>query len=118
MRKTIGAWVVFLIASSALTGCGLLYTNNYLPYEYRTATPADVHADKSDPQVTGESCNSSALFLVSWGNAGYASAARAALAQYPGGTLYDVQSDLKVSAYLFGLYTHTCTVLTGKVAKP
>ena len=100
-----------------LTGCGILYTNVRAPYEYRSATPGDVHADKADPQVVGTACSYSLLYLVAWGDAGYAASTEKALAANPGGFLYDAKADIKITSVLLGLYTKSCTVMTGKVAR-
>ena len=101
-----------------LSGCGLLYTNIRVPYSYESATPSDVHSDKEDPLTTGQSCNRSVLYLVAWGNAGFAAATQQALQAYPKSTLYDVKTDVKVDSYVLGLYTRSCTVVTGRAAKP
>lgn len=101
-----------------LSGCGLIYTNVRTPYGYHTATPIDVKAQDDDSLVTGESCNKSLLYLVAWGNGGYAAAVEHALSGRQNMILYDVRSDLKVQAYLFGLYTKTCTVITGRLGRP
>ena len=34
------------------------------------------------------------------------------------GILYDVRADIKVNAYVLGLYTQACTMISGRVAKP
>ncbi len=108
--------VVLLAVTMIFSGCGLLYTDVQVPRAYRSATPLDVKASGSDKIVEGESCNHSVLFLVAWGNGGYVEATRDALAHEPiGSILYDVQADLKAKAYAFGLYTQTCTVVTGRV---
>jgi hypothetical protein len=109
---------VVSIGAFFLSGCGLLYTNIRVPYSYNSATPLDVHADKEDPLVTGRSCNKSVLYLVAWGDAGYAAAVQKALDPYPKSTFYDVKTDVKVDSYVLGLYTRTCTIVTGRVAKP
>jgi TRL (tRNA-associated locus)-like protein len=106
------------LCALVLSGCGLLYTNIRLPYSYYAATPGDVHADKEDPTATGQACNRSVLYLVAWGDAGYASAVRKALESYPKSTYYDVKMDVKVQSYVLGLYTKSCTIVTGKVTKP
>lgn len=116
-RKALAATLGFLLGALLLSGCGLIYTNIHLPYSYNSATPIDVHPGKDDPQVTGQACYRTAVFLVAWGNAGYIAATQKALAPYPGSTLYDVKSDLKVDSYVFGLYTRECIVVTGRVAK-
>ena len=108
--------VMLIIISLFLGGCGLLYTDVQVPRAYRSASPVDVKSSATDKIAVGESCNHSVLFLVAWGNGGYVGAIRNALANEPTGSiLYDVQADLKAKAYAFGLYTQTCTVVTGRV---
>ena|SRR6185312_2672835 len=104
-----------LVAS--LSSCGLLYTKVNLPRGYRSATPADVKASPSDPVVSGESCSRSVLWLVAWGDQSYDAALKKGLGDKDG-IMYDVRSDVKVHAYVLGLYTKVCTILTGKLAKP
>jgi len=101
----------------ALTGCGLIYTNVSVPRAYRSATSGDVPNGKTDTIVTGEACNQSVLFLVAWGNGGYAAAVKHALQDQPSNAmLYDVTADTKAQSVLFGLYTRVCTIVMGKVA--
>jgi hypothetical protein len=102
-----------LLAPLALSGC--VFSNIHAPRAYRSATPSEVHASPSDKTVEGRSCAVSLLFLVAWGDEGYAAAVRDALKDDPGGILYDVKSDIKVQAYLLGLYTRFCTEVTGRV---
>ena len=99
-------------------GCGALYTDIRVPRAYRSAAPSDVKAMPSDGTVSGEACYQSLFFLVAWGDASYAAAARHALDGYPDATLYDVTADQKVTSVLVGLYSKVCTVLTGKVGRP
>lgn len=120
-QECVGSRYVLAIVMAVvlLNGCGLLYTDVYIPRSYRSASPIDVDAKTSDKIVTGEGCNHSVLFLVAWGNGGYAPAVKDALkGEPPGSILYDVQIDLKAKAYALGLYTRTCTVVTGRVAPP
>lgn len=111
------AITALLFFSFYLSGCGLIYTNVEVPRSYRSATPADVRAEKTDKIVTGEACNYSLLFLFAWGNGGYAAAAKNALKEEPQAVLYDVKADTRLKSVL-GLYTRVCTVVTGKVASP
>lgn len=113
MRKLL---VVPLISVS-LSGCGLLYTNVKLPRAYRTAVPSEVKPAADDPKVEGKACNRSVLFLVAWGDGSYAAAAKNALKDSPERILYDVKSDYHAFSILLGLYTRSCTMLTGKAAK-
>lgn len=118
-RYSRNAVTAVILAAWLVSGCGLLYTNVHVPRAYRSATPVDVAAKASDRIASGEACNYSVLYLVAWGNGGYAAAVKDALeGTPPGSILYDVQSDLKASVYVIGLYTRSCTVVTGKVASP
>ena len=106
-----------LLAVATLSSCGILYTNIKVPRGYRTATPAEVKSSAQDPTVTGQACNRSVLFLFAWGDGSYAAAVKNALGERDG-ILYDVRADIKVNAYVLGLYAKVCTMLSGKVAKP
>lgn len=117
IRKPLFLASAVLFSAALLSGCGILYTNVRVPRAYRSATPLDVKASPSDPIVSGETCSHSALFLVAWGNAGYAAASEKALKDHPDAILYDVKADMRAFNIL-GLYTRTCTIVTGKVAKP
>jgi len=64
------------LGAVALCGCGLIYTDVQSPYAYRTATPGDVKSASADEVVSGQACMHSVLFLVAWGDAGYAAATR------------------------------------------
>lgn len=109
--------LLLLLAASSFSACGLLYTDIKVPRGYRTATPAEVKSSPEDPTVTGKACNRSAVFLFAWGDASYAAAVKNALGERDG-IMYDVRADVKVNAYVLGLYTKVCTVISGKVAKP
>lgn len=105
-----------LLAAATLSSCGILYTDIKIPRGYRTSAPSEVKSAPDDPLVTGKSCNRSAVFLFAWGDASYAAAVRDALGARDG-ILYDVRADVKVDAYLLGIYAKWCTVVTGRVAK-
>jgi len=113
MRKLL----IAPLFAAALSGCGILYTDIKVPRGYRTSSPAEVKSAPDDPTVTGKACNRSALFLVAWGDGSYAAAVKDALGTRDG-IMYDVRADMKVNAYLIGLYTKVCTVVSGRVAKP
>ena len=112
---TLRFLLVAALAAST-SGCGMLYTNVRVPRAYRSATPIDVKTDPSDRTARGEACNQSVLYLVAWGNGGYAEAVREATSGEDA-VLYDVKADVKVTSVLLGIYTRTCTVVTGKVSK-
>jgi hypothetical protein len=113
MRKPL--WL--LLAAIFFSGCGLLYTNVHGPRSYRSAAPSEVKTSPTDETATGSACNQSVLFLVAWGNGGYAKAVENALGGRADAILYDVKADVKVNSVLLGLYTKVCTKVTGKVAK-
>jgi hypothetical protein len=114
--RTLRVLLVPLLAA-ALSACGLLFTDAKVPRGWRTSSPSEVKAAPDDPLVHGESCARSVLWLVAWGDSSYDKALKNALGTRDG-IMYDVRSDLKVQAYVLGLYTKECTVLNGKLAKP
>ncbi len=105
-----------LLSAAALSSCGLVYTDIKVPRGYRTSAPSEVKAAPDDPLVVGKSCNRAAVFLFAWGDASYAAAVKDALGAREG-ILYDVRADVKVNAYLLGIYAKVCTIVTGRVAK-
>ena len=106
---------LILLSVALLSGCGLIYTNIHTPHAYRTATPSEVKTSPNDPQVRGQACDQSFLFLIAFGDASYAAAAKDALKDHPDGILYDVRTDVKAQAYLIGLYTKACVVINARV---
>ena len=112
-------FLLFSLTLSAATfsSCGLIYTDIKVPRGYRTAAPSEVKSAPDDPTVIGKACNRSVVFLFAWGDASYAAAVVDALGARDG-IMYDVRADVKVDAYLLGLYAKWCTVITGRLAKP
>ena len=110
--------MMILAMSLGLSGCGLIYTDIRVPRSYRSATPGEIKTQKTDRVVTGEACNYSVLFMVAWGNGGYAGATRKALEGEADAILYDVKADTRAKSILGGIYTKICTSVTGKIAKP
>jgi hypothetical protein len=125
MRRNVQIPIA-VILSGLLSGCatvtsvpfGLLYSNVRSPRAYRSATPEDVQAVKTDPIVTGQSCSRSLLYLVAWGDHGYARTTQNALKDDPHAILYDVRIDTRFRIVLLGLYSDTCTILTGRLGQP
>lgn len=105
-----------LLIAAAFSGC--LYTNIQAPRAYRAAAPSEVKSFPSDPTASGTSCFYSVLFMVAWGDGGYAAACREALKGSPDKVLYDVKSDVKQTSILLGLWSRTCTKIEGRVAQP
>lgn len=110
-------YLLLFAFGAGLSACGLLYTDIKVPRGYRTATPAEVKASPDDPTVTGRACNRSAIYLFAWGDGSYAAAVKDAVKDKDG-ILYDVRADIKVNAYLLGIYTQACTMVSGRLAKP
>ena len=110
-------YLFLVLLSFGAASCGLLYTDIKVPRGYRTATPAEVKAAPDDPTVTGKACNRSAVYLFAWGDGSFAAAVKSALGTRDG-IMYDVRADIKVNAYVLGLYTQACTMVSGRVAKP
>src|ERR1700679_279364 len=96
------------LLAAATSACGILYTDVKLPRGYRSATPSDVKTAPDDPTVSGRSCSRSLLWIVAWGDESYDAAVKDALGTHDG-ILYDVRADVKVNAYVLGLYTKVCT---------
>ncbi|HAS54106.1 MAG: hypothetical protein A2X56_01840 [Nitrospirae bacterium GWC2_57_13] len=96
--KLIKGAVLALAASAVLTGC--LYMNVKAPY--------DTDLNKTVlGQKTGKASSQSVLWLVAWGDAGTAAAAR-------DGNITTVNHmDREAFSILFGLYTKTTTVVYG-----
>ena len=114
---TTPRWFLIPLFAVATSACGILYTDVKVPRGYRSATPSDVKTAPDDPSVSGKACSRSLLWLVAWGDQSYNTALKDALKEHDG-IMYDVRSDVKVQAYVLGLYTKVCTILSGKVAKP
>jgi hypothetical protein len=110
-------WLLVPLLAAATSACGILYTDIKVPRGYRSATPSDVKTSPDDPSVRGEACSRSLLWMVAWGDESYDAALKNALGAHDG-ILYDARVDVKVNAYVLGLYTKVCTLMSGKVAKP
>ena len=97
MKKIVFVLAVML-SLSLLGGC--LYTN--------VLTPFDTDLDKTVlGQKKGEASNQSVLWLVAWGDASTAAAAKQ-------GVLTTVNHmDREVLVVIFGLYTKTTTIVYG-----
>lgn len=110
--------IQYCLAIFCLATAGCLYTNIHVPRAYRSATPTDVKASAGDAAVTGKACYRCVLFMVAWGDGGYAAATRDAIKDKPGAILYDVKADVRLTSALAGIYSQTCTVVTGRVGNP
>ncbi len=96
--KRIVLVVVVLLSLSMLGGC--LYTNVLMPF--------DTDLNKTVlGQKKGEASNQSVLWLVAWGDASTAAAAK------QGGLTTVNHMDREVLFVMYGLYTKTTTIVYG-----
>jgi hypothetical protein len=94
---------------------GCIYTNVTTPLMYRAATLQEAKAEGA-PEVEGMACDQAILFLVAWGDAGYAAAVADAKAKSGASQLADVRADTTFFNVL-GVYQKACTRVTGRVVK-
>ncbi len=97
MKKGLGFCLVFLLLLS-VQGC--LYSNVQRPLD------TDFNNTTLGAKV-GYSHATSILWLFAWGDAGTRAAAE------DGGIITIKHADSKIKVMLFGLYTHTTTVVYG-----
>lgn len=97
---------------------GCLYANVTTPLSYRSPTPADVGGiEHLGAEVSGRACNHSVLYLVGWGDGGYAKALDNARRQAPQAVLADVRVDTEGMNVLAGIYQRGCTVVHARVVQ-
>lgn len=96
--KTIALLIIFILAAFTLAGC--LYTHITIPLSTELNNTELGHKQ-------GESSTYSAIWLFAWGNGGAASAAK------NGGITVMTHMDRAVFSILFGIYTHTTTIVYG-----
>jgi len=90
----------FVILAVAFLLAGCLYSN--------VVVPLDTDLNKTPlGKKEGRASNHSVLWLVSWGDAGVAAAAK------NGGLATVNHMDVKVLSILFGLYTEETTIVYG-----
>ena len=96
--KIVNLIATVLVLMFLVTGC--LYTH--------VVTPYDRNLDKTVlGQKTGKSSMHSVLWLVAWGDAGSAAAAK------QGGITTMNHMDKEFLNYVFGIYTETTTIVYG-----
>jgi hypothetical protein len=97
MKKLV-FFVAVMLSMSMLSGC--LYTHVLTPYD------RDLNKTVLG-QKKGEASNQSVLWLIAWGDASTAAAAK------QGGLTTVNHMDLEVLVVVFGLYTKTTTIVYG-----
>lgn len=96
-----------------LSGC--VYANVSAPLAYRSPTPGDI-AGPLGSEVNGESCSQVVLWLVAWGDGGYAAAVADAKAKSGAALLADVQADRSLFNVL-SVYQKGCTRVRGRIVR-
>jgi hypothetical protein len=94
---------------------GCIYTNVTTPLAYRAATLQEAKAEGA-AEAEGLACDQLVLFLVAWGDGGYAAAVADAKAKSGASQLADVRADTTFFNVL-GVYQKACTRVTGRVVK-
>ncbi len=92
--------VLILLAGLAVMSTGCLFMN--------VKQPLDINLNQTQlGSKVGESSSQSILWLVAWGDAGSAAAAK------DGGITTLNHMDIQILSILFGLYTQTTTIVYG-----
>jgi hypothetical protein len=111
--KRIG---IGLLSLFAFSGC--LYTSISAPSAFpRPEVRTDVHDMQVVGPVSGESCGTEIIGLIFTGDFGYADAYNKALQTSGGTALFDVKTDMHVTAILGELYATVCTRVSGIAVK-
>jgi hypothetical protein len=98
VMKIIALLMIFILVAFALTGC--LYTH--------VTMPLGTELNKTDlGHKQGESSVYSVIWLFAWGDGGAATAAK------NGGITVLTHMDRRLYSILFGIYTHTTTIVYG-----
>lgn len=101
--------------SGLVLASGCIYTNVTTPLAYRAATLQEAKAEGA-AEAEGIACDQAVLYLVAWGDAGYAAAVADARAKSGASQLADVRADTTFFNVL-GVYQKACTRVTGRVVK-
>lgn len=94
---------------------GCIYANVVTPLAYRAPTMQEAKAEGA-AEAEGVACDHAVLYLVAWGDAGYAAAVADAKAKSGGSQLADVRADTTFFN-LLGVYQKACTRVTGRVVR-
>lgn len=106
-----------LILALATFAPGCIYANVTTPLSYRSPTPGDVGGVAHlGAEVSGRACNHGVLYLVGWGDGGYARALDNARKQAPQAVLADVRADSN-GFNVLGVYQRMCTTIHARVVQ-
>ena len=115
MSRRLSPLLAAAAASALVLSTGCLYTNVTTPLAYRAATLQEAKAEGA-PEAEGLACDHAVLYLVAWGDAGYAAAVANAKASSGAHQLADVRADTTFFNVL-GIYPKACTRVTGGIVK-
>ena len=115
MLRSVPSLRAALAMSGLVLASGCVYTNVTSPLAYRAPTLQEAKAEGA-PEAEGVSCNYAVLYLVAWGDAGYAAAVTDAKSKSGASQLADVRADTTFFTVL-GVYQKACTRVTGRVVK-
>ena len=104
---------LLVVIACAVSGC--IYANVKTPLAYRAPTVVEAKAAGA-ADVEGTACNQAVLWLVAWGDGGYAAAVADAKAKSGATELADVRADTTFFNILF-LYEKACTRVTAKAIR-
>jgi hypothetical protein len=107
MMRVAASWIVLT------SGC--IYANVATPLAYRAPTLQEAKAEGA-AEAEGVACDHAVLYLVAWGDAGYAAAVADAKSKSGAAQLADVRADTTFFNVL-GVYQKACTRVTGKVVR-
>lgn len=94
---------------------GCIYANVVTPLAYRAPTLQEAKAEGAT-EAEGVACDHAVLYLVAWGDAGYAAAVADAKSKSGAAQLADVRADTTFFNVL-GVYQRACTRVTGRVVR-
>jgi TRL (tRNA-associated locus)-like protein len=101
------------LVACAVSGC--VYADVKTPLAYRAPTAVEAKVG-GGADVEGIACNHAILWLVAWGDGGYAAAVADAKARSGAAQLADVRADTTFFNILF-LYDKACTRVTAKAVR-
>ena len=104
---------MFAVIAAAAGGC--IYADVKTPLAYRAPTMQEAHAENAS-EAEGIACNHGVLWLVGWGDGGYAAAVADAKAKSGAVQLADVRADTTLFNVLF-FYERQCTRVTGRIVR-
>ncbi|TGK27976.1 TRL-like family protein [Leptospira gomenensis] len=98
------------ISVTFITGC--LYTNVKTPGWFYSQSYSDVRGMEPVGKLSGQACGEGWFWMVYTGDESYEAAVQNAI-QDKADLLFDVQTDYYVKSFLFNLYFHKCTRVSG-----